>query len=134
MVTENPIPPQRAWADFQLRFPPFPQAPESVEIVPFKDYKEVGILKETPDRVERDALQVPTVAIKPHSTDWCKTNAQSGGKDAEEFHSSTVGGIREWWNDWEDMQRRVQPGGYDEYVIFVCLHCLWDRVSYLRIV
>ncbi|PBK93931.1 hypothetical protein ARMGADRAFT_1012092 [Armillaria gallica] len=114
MATENPIPPQRTWADFQLRFPPFPQAPEGVEIVPFKDYKEVGILKETPDRVERDALQVPTVAIKPHSTDWCKTNAQSGGRDAEEFHSSTVGGIREWWNDWEDMERRVQPGGYDE--------------------
>ncbi len=80
MATENPIPPQRTWADFQLRFPPFPQAPEGVEIVPFKDYKEVGILKETPDRVERDALQVPTVAIKPHSTDWCKTNARVAGR------------------------------------------------------
>ncbi|SJL02599.1 uncharacterized protein ARMOST_05930 [Armillaria ostoyae] len=115
MATENPIPPQRTWADFQMRFPPFPQAPEGVEIVPFKDYKEVGILKETADRVERDALQIPTVAIKSvHSNDRCKTNVQSGGTDTEEFHSNAGGGIREWWNDWEDMERRVQPGGYDE--------------------
>ncbi|PBK67103.1 hypothetical protein ARMSODRAFT_1021063 [Armillaria solidipes] len=115
MATENPIPPQRTWADFQMRFPPFPQAPEGVEIVPFKDYKEVGILKETADRVERDALQIPTVAIKSvHSNDRCKTNVQSGGTDTEEFHSNAVGGIREWWNDWEDMERRVQSGGYDE--------------------
>ncbi|KAK0447726.1 hypothetical protein EV421DRAFT_1901093 [Armillaria borealis] len=115
MTTENPIPPQRTWADFQMRFPPFPQAPEGVEIVPFTDYKEVGILKETADRIERDALRIPTVAIKSvHSNDRCKTNVQSGGTDTEEFHSNAGGGIREWWNDWEDMERRVQPGGYDE--------------------
>ncbi len=47
-----------------MRFPPFPQPPEGIEIVTFKDYKEVGILKETPDRVERDALGIPTVAMK----------------------------------------------------------------------
>ncbi|KAK0447728.1 hypothetical protein EV421DRAFT_2033402 [Armillaria borealis] len=115
MAIENPIPPQRASADFDLRFPPFPQAPEGVEIVPFKDYKEVGILKETADRVERDALQIPTVAIKSvHSTDYCKTNAQSGGKDTKKFHSKAGGGKQEWWNDWEDIERRIQPGGYDE--------------------
>ncbi|PBK67101.1 hypothetical protein ARMSODRAFT_1086478 [Armillaria solidipes] len=115
MAIENPIPPQRASADFDLRFPPFPQAPEGVEIVPFKDYKEVGILKETADRVERDALQIPTVAIKSvHSTDFCKTNAQSGGKDTKKFRSKAGGGKQEWWNDWEDIERRVQPGGYDE--------------------
>ncbi len=133
MAIENPNPPQKASGDFELRFPPFPQAPEGVEIVPFKDYKEVGILKETADRVERDALQIPTVAIKSvHSTDMCKTNAQSGGKDTKKSYSNAAGGRREWWNDWEDMERRVQPGGYDEYVTifssFSRLHYLCDRV------
>ncbi|KAK0190381.1 hypothetical protein F5146DRAFT_1044028, partial [Armillaria mellea] len=115
MAIENPNPPQNASADFELRFPPFPKAPEGVEIIPFKDYKEVGILKETADCVERDALQIPTVVIKSvHSTDRCKTNAQSGVKDTKKFHSKGAGGRREWWNDWEDIERRIQPGGYDE--------------------
>ncbi|KAK0230204.1 hypothetical protein IW262DRAFT_1336976 [Armillaria fumosa] len=115
MAIENPIPPQKVSADFDIRFPPFPQPPEGVEIIPFKDYKEVGILKETADYIERDALQIPTVAMKSvHSTDMCKTNAQSGAKDTKKFHSKAAGGRREWWNDWEDMERRVQPGGYDE--------------------
>ncbi|KAK0491572.1 hypothetical protein IW261DRAFT_1556718 [Armillaria novae-zelandiae] len=114
MATENPAPPQRT-TDFQLRFPPFPQAPEGVEIVPFKDYKEVGILKETADRVERDALQIPTIALKsPHSKDICKTNAQSGWGDTEESRSIGAEGILEWWNVWEDMERRVHPGGYND--------------------
>ncbi|KAK0190379.1 hypothetical protein F5146DRAFT_1044021 [Armillaria mellea] len=115
MTTENPIPPQSAWGNFQLRFPPFPQAPEGVEIVSFKDYQEVGILKETADRIERDGRQIPTVALKKtHSADRCKTNVRSGGNDTDNFHSHADGGIREWWNNWEDMERRVQPGGYDE--------------------
>ncbi|KAK0491607.1 hypothetical protein IW261DRAFT_1413878 [Armillaria novae-zelandiae] len=87
--------------------------PEGFKIIPFKDYKEVGILKETPDRVERDALGIPTVAMKTvHATDRCKTNAKSDGKDHKKSCSRAT---REWWHDWENMERRIQPGScYDD--------------------
>ncbi|KAG7447716.1 uncharacterized protein BT62DRAFT_930744 [Guyanagaster necrorhizus] len=116
MAIENPNSGQEAPStNFEMRFPPFPQPPEGVEIIPFKDYKEVGILMETSDRVERDALQIPTVAIKSvHATDLCKTNAQSGEKDVNESHWKASGEKREWWNDWEDMGRRLHPEGYDD--------------------
>ncbi|KAK0499467.1 hypothetical protein EDD18DRAFT_1069450 [Armillaria luteobubalina] len=96
-----------------MHFPPFPQPPEGLEIIPFKDYKEVGILKETPDRVERDALGIPTVAMKTvHATDRCKTNAQGNGKDNKK---SYLRASREWWHDWENLERRIEPGSaYDD--------------------
>ncbi|KAK0230167.1 hypothetical protein IW262DRAFT_1306087 [Armillaria fumosa] len=96
-----------------MHFPPFPQPPEGLEIIPFKDYKEVGILKKTPDRVERDALGIPTIAMKTvHVTDRCKTNAQSDGKDGKKSCSRAS---REWWHDWEKMERCIQPGScYDD--------------------
>ncbi|PBK63443.1 hypothetical protein ARMSODRAFT_1088514 [Armillaria solidipes] len=113
MAIENPGPSRKASStDFNMRFPPFPQPPEGIEIISFKDYKEVGILKETPDRVERDALGIPTVAMKTvHATDRCKTNAQSNGKDTKKSGSKAS---REWWHDWENMERRIQPGSYDD--------------------
>ncbi|KAK0207070.1 hypothetical protein DFS33DRAFT_1382149 [Desarmillaria ectypa] len=116
MAIENPNPSEKlSSTDFEIRFPPFPQPPEGVKIIPFKDFKEVGILKETTDRIERDALQIPTVALKSaHATDVCKTNAQNHGRDIKKSHSRAGGGKREWWNDWEDMEKRFQPGGYDE--------------------
>ncbi|KAK0443893.1 uncharacterized protein EV420DRAFT_1723138 [Desarmillaria tabescens] len=116
MAIENPNPLQTTPStDYEIRFPPFPQPPEGVKIVPFKDYKEVGILKETADRVERDGLQIPTVALRSvHSTDVCKTNAQNTGRDTRKSHSRAAGGKREWWNDWEDMERQLHPDGYDE--------------------
>ncbi|KAK0243412.1 hypothetical protein EDD85DRAFT_1019509 [Armillaria nabsnona] len=111
MAIEIPDPSQKASStDFNMRFPPFPQPPEGIEIIPFKDYKEVGILKETPERVERDALGIPTVAMKTvHATDRCKTNAQSDEKDTKKSCSKAS---REWWHDWESMERRIQSGSY----------------------
>ncbi|KAK0190341.1 hypothetical protein F5146DRAFT_1120912 [Armillaria mellea] len=114
MAIENPDPSRKASStDFNMRFPPFPQPPEGTVIIPFKDYKEVGILKETPDRVERDAQGIPTIAVKTvHATDRCKTNAQIDRKDTKISSSKAS---REWWHDWENMERRIQPGScYDD--------------------
>lgn len=79
---------------FFVRFPPFPSVPPGVHIVPFKEFKELGIcVSAGPDEVthngdqelvirypgerEIDALGVQTVMLrKRHDTDAAKTNGR----------------------------------------------------------
>ena len=82
-----------------IRFPPFPDVPEGVTILPFKAFREHGIqifTSEYGDEV--DGLGIPTVALRiPHDTDVCKTDAKKKKKwrkklDGEDGDGDEEGG------------------------------------------
>lgn len=93
-----------------LTFPPFPNAPEGVTIMPFKGFKEGGICIEPgADDAEVDTFGIPTVPVKTrHSTDECKTNSKRK-KIAEDAKGRKGKGkqsisARLWWDQWEDAE------------------------------
>jgi hypothetical protein len=115
--------------EFLIRFPPFPEVPDGVEIISFKDYKEKGIRVQPggeDNQTEVDACGVPTAALSSiHSTDWCKTetkrakfNTNNGGRKRKK--RKTGGGISggptllDWPDYWEEREAayRIQ-NSYD---------------------
>ncbi|KAJ7184769.1 hypothetical protein C8R46DRAFT_983906 [Mycena filopes] len=105
----------------QVRFPPFPEVPEGVTIIPFKDFKEKGIqmrLSDEPDEndIEKDGLGIPTVPLRvKHDTDVSKTNPNRRRKTAKELaEAARAGGARkEWWEDWEEGEDLRNHGPYN---------------------
>ncbi|KAJ6457531.1 hypothetical protein C8R47DRAFT_1247099 [Mycena vitilis] len=92
----------------KLRFPPFPQVPEGVTIVPFKSFTERGIqLFRTEDEdgdgdgfeKERDGLGIPTVALRAKhrllpamgSWDWADSGDPEDGEEMRNHAPSNVG-------------------------------------------
>jgi len=64
-----------------IKFPPFPEVPPGVKILPFKEFHEHGIQIFSEDGEEIDGLGIPTVALRvPHDTDECKTQAKKKRK------------------------------------------------------
>ncbi|KAJ6605947.1 hypothetical protein B0H10DRAFT_2075275, partial [Mycena sp. CBHHK59/15] len=91
----------------QSRFPPFPDVPEGVTILPFKDFKECGIQRTLDtDGIEKDTLGIPTIRLRvKHDTDVSKTNPNPKKTDpASSFGPSRAGPAfgREWWRTWEE--------------------------------
>ncbi|KDR84221.1 hypothetical protein GALMADRAFT_236903 [Galerina marginata CBS 339.88] len=92
-----------------IRFPPFPQPPDGVQIMSFKQFKERGIRVEPgPDDAEVDALGIPTIPLRVHhGTDECKTNTKRK-RTQEENKTRKKGGLGAkklvWWEQWEDTE------------------------------
>ncbi|RDB19813.1 hypothetical protein Hypma_013006 [Hypsizygus marmoreus] len=108
----------KAPVEDRLTFPPFPQAPPGVTIIPFKQFKEHGIqmfATDGDDDVERDGLGIPTTELRVHhDTDFCKTETKRKRKaqKREQFKTSTIPGARkEWWQHWEEAEdlRSTRP-------------------------
>lgn len=114
----------------EVRFPPFPAGPPpGVTITPFAQWQETGILKETLDLIERDALGIPTVPMghkAQHATDRCKSNSNQYnlvGKDPTTRKGKKGAGAArvDWHEDWKVLERYVQSGGYNPYVFHFLL-------------
>ncbi|PPQ92790.1 hypothetical protein CVT25_003901 [Psilocybe cyanescens] len=103
-----------------IRFPPFPQAPEGVQIMPFKDFEEGGICMDPgPNDAEVDTFGVPTVPLRPqHSTDVCKTNTKRKRR-AEEMQARKKGGLGAkkllWWEEWQEREVARVSVGFDSH-------------------
>ncbi len=87
-------------------FPPFPQPPQGVHIVPFKDFIERGISTiPGPDEEEVDSIGVPTVVMKvAHSTDVRKTNTKRKRQPDKQARGNTAQKARRWWEVWADTE------------------------------
>jgi len=84
-----------------IRFPPFPEIPEGVTILPFKGFREHGIqIFTSEDGEEIDGLGIPTVALRiPHDTDECKTDAKKKKKGRKKKQSGDHDGDEEGGED-----------------------------------
>ncbi|KAF7353358.1 hypothetical protein MSAN_01524300 [Mycena sanguinolenta] len=115
MPSPAKIAPSETLKTFKYTFPPFPEVPEGVTIVPFEDFQECGIqvdLTGSADdgEVEKDGLGIPTIQLRvKHDTDISKTNPERVRK--KEVRG---GGFRkEWWEDWAEGEDLRNHGPYD---------------------
>ncbi|KAJ7202550.1 hypothetical protein GGX14DRAFT_653628 [Mycena pura] len=99
----------------KYRFPPFPEAPEGVAPIPFKDFKESGIQVFTADdEAEKDGLGIPTIALRvKHDMDVSKTNSNYKKKPVREMAAARPGWRNEWWEDWEEGEDLRNHGPYN---------------------
>lgn len=118
-TTEQVIQVEAPW----IRFPPFPSVPEGVTIIPFKDYKETGILMfPQDDETEIDGLGIPTVELRvKHDTDECKTSVKRKKKQQAKLEAIINNGPvvrKEWWEQWQEGEDlRKISANYDPYAI-----------------
>jgi hypothetical protein len=86
-----------------IRFPPFPEVPEGVTIVPFHKFKERGIQMDPgPGGGEVDGLGIPTVELlHAHGADQCKTNTTRKEKKERADRKAVPIKKKEWWEVWE---------------------------------
>ncbi|KAI0722278.1 hypothetical protein C8T65DRAFT_704801 [Cerioporus squamosus] len=95
-----------------ITFPPFPVVPPGVELIPFKDFKPLGIrIVEDPEPgyVEVDGLGIPTVTLRVHHdlTEMEKRKRKSKKKVAP---NGTV--IRQaWYDEWEETESSRRLSG-----------------------
>lgn len=109
----------RNTTEFLLRFPPFPDVPQGVEIISFHNFTEKGIRIQPggeDNETEMDALGLPTVALASlHSTDWCKTETRrvkfNGNRGpGKKRRRKTGGGLgtgptsADWEEYWEERE------------------------------
>ncbi|KAH9482244.1 hypothetical protein JR316_0004342 [Psilocybe cubensis] len=101
-----------------IRFPPFPQAPDGVQVVPFKDFTERGIsMNPGPNDTEIDTLGVPTVPLRSkHNTDGCKTNTKRKRREDETAARKKIGLPAKkllWWEEWQEREAARVSVGFD---------------------
>ena len=133
----TPIPPANeidANGNIVYRFPPFPQPPPGVTIIPFKDFKPAGIQVPAlgfPDGIERDGLGIPTCALKVRVDD----NEHVSGnpkkkkkKGRRKYTGSVAGGVQAdrrrlpWWEEWAIDEDKRGVREFDlSVLIFCCL-------------
>jgi hypothetical protein len=96
-----------------FHFPPFPPVPEGVKIIPFKDFREHGTRVVGEDKIERDGLGIPTIALMN----------KDKKKKAKSMNATMNGSLKkEWWENWEASGESVLVRGpYDPYVFLVVL-------------
>lgn len=111
-----------------IKFPPFPEPPPGVTIMPFKDFKPRGIQLfsepkkggndgEDEDDGELDALGIPTVELRmKHTTDECKSNSRKKRKKKKAATGAEAVPVkkRPWYEEWEEGEDlRVTKTRYD---------------------
>jgi hypothetical protein len=111
---------------FFLRFPPFPTPPPGVTVLPFKKFKEHGIMAlSNAEGSEVDGLGIPTVELRvKHDTDVCKSNANRSKEtktSAKASGQSTGSGVKkkEWWEIWAEGEMARSSYSYNP-----CVFCL----------
>ncbi|KAG9317873.1 hypothetical protein JVU11DRAFT_2101 [Chiua virens] len=108
------------------KFPPFPEPPPGVTIMPFKDFKARGIQLFSESRkgddvadeedAELDALGIPTVELRvKHSTDECKSSSRKKRKKKKTTVVEAVPVKKlQWYEEWEEGEDlRVTKVRYD---------------------
>ncbi|KAJ7164345.1 hypothetical protein C8R46DRAFT_1352113 [Mycena filopes] len=104
-------------ATHRFCFPPFPEAPDGVTILPYKDFKEHGIqMRLSHELVERDGLGIPTVPLRVrHDKDTLKTNPNRRPKTAKELAKAAraLRARKKWWEHWEEGEDLRIHGPYN---------------------
>ncbi len=94
---------------YVIRFPPFPQPPDDVQVTAFSDFNEGGIrVNPGSDETEVDSLGIPTIRMRiGHATDACKTNTKRK-REGEEKKAGLKESVRkvnkEWWDVWAETE------------------------------
>jgi len=93
---------------YDIRFPPFPQPPDDVQVTPFSDFNEGGIrVNPGSNDTEVDSLGIPTVRMRiGHASDACKTNTKRKREEEEKkAGKETVRKVsKEWWDVWAEAE------------------------------
>ncbi|CDO69572.1 hypothetical protein BN946_scf184759.g12 [Trametes cinnabarina] len=106
--------PHPADRDPWLTFPPFPQPPPGVDLIPFSAFKPAGIQLATepaePGDVERDGLGIPTVTLRVHHD----LTAMEKRKRKKPTKVGKDGVVRRamWYEEWaegEELRRTAGP-------------------------
>lgn len=125
----------------QLRFPPFPQVPDGVELIPFHLFRPSGIRvpiddedlgvdvdvdvedgqRAPADMVERDGLGILTIALRvKHATDNVEKKKKRKKKNAAQ-HMQVAEKPKTWWEIWEEIEEiRIRKNAYDRRVYPRC--------------
>lgn len=111
-----------------IKYPPFPDAPEGVTIIPFSEFKPQGIKKfidPSPDDVELDGIGIPTATlqVKHDEEKWKKKKRRMGDADDD-------GIVRKyyWWEEWEKDESGRKSTVADLYVLLSALGYASDVV------
>ncbi|TFY73076.1 hypothetical protein EWM64_g10936 [Hericium alpestre] len=93
--------------EYMLRFPPWPAPPPGKKIIPFKEFKPVGIrisMDGDDDAPELDGLGIPTVPLLvKHGTDDLEKKRRKKKGGASQV-TVADGKRNTWWEDWEELE------------------------------
>jgi len=111
----------------QLRFPPFPQVPDGVELIPFHLFRPSGIRVPIDDEddvdvddgqrapaemIERDGLGILTIALRvKHATDNMEKRKKRKRKNGAQ-QMQVAEKPKTWWEIWEEIEE-IQRNAYD---------------------
>jgi len=112
----------------QLRFPPFPEAPDGIEVIPFHLFHPSGIrvpIDEDDDDyqygsgvgIERDGLGILTIPLRvKHTTD----NLEKKKKRKKKVNGAQQVQVapekpKTWWEVWEELEE-IRRNAYDASV------------------
>ncbi len=113
-----------------LRFPPFPDVPDGVELIPFHSFRPSGIRVPIDDdddefdgrqalsgeMIERDGLGIPTIALRvKHASDNLERKKKKRKKkagDATQQVQVAPEKPKTWWELWEELED-IRKSHYD---------------------
>jgi hypothetical protein len=121
----------------QLRFPPFPSAPDGIQVISFQLFRPSGIrvpIDEDDDNyqhglgneIERDGLGIPTIALRvKHTTD----NLEKKKKRKKKVNGAQQVQVapekpKTWWEVWEeleDIRRNAYDSSVHAFLITLCV-------------
>ena len=110
--TAAPAWPTDGGANVWLSFPPFPQPPPGVEVVPFSEFKPAGIFvaqdPSATDEGEIDGLGIPTVALRVRHSLTAKEKMKRKKKKTTTGPGGVVVRLA-WYEEWAEVeyQRRL---------------------------
>lgn len=93
-----------------ITFPPFPVVPPGVELIPFKDFKALGIrIVENAElgHVEVDGLGIPTVALRVQH-DLTEMEKRKRKNKRKVTQSGKVVPLA-WYEEWEENESSRRP-------------------------
>jgi hypothetical protein len=115
-----------------LRFPPFPEPPEGVTLIPFTAFRPSGIRvpidddddffvragQEQQQQVELDGLGIPTIALRVKHVADTSEKKKKRKKKSGAAQSVQVAPERPkmWWEVWEDLED-IRRNAYNESVL-----------------
>ncbi|EJD35702.1 hypothetical protein AURDEDRAFT_117314 [Auricularia subglabra TFB-10046 SS5] len=97
------------------RFPPWPQVPAGVTIVPFKDFKDVGIILRDDGEEELDGMGIPTIALSVVHGDGGAGSRSAKKRRRAQAEKNAREGIKLTWHEqWEEFDASTPVRPYDQ--------------------
>lgn len=97
------------------KFPPWPQVPAGVTIVPFKDFKDAGIIIKDDGEEEVDGLGIPTIALAVvHGDGGAGSKSAKKRRRAQAEKNAKEGVKLTWYQQWEEFDASIPTRPYDQ--------------------